>query len=76
MRIEVSVADLVMTNPVANRARHGMYSRILAAGEAVPPLVVEELAGGKLRVVDGNHRTQAARDVGVSRLVAFLLVRK
>lgn len=76
--IQVDPNELRMTNAAVNRERYGMYRRMLRAGDAVPPLVVENIGGrGErvLRILDGNHRTQAALDLGKRRLPALLLTR-
>ena len=58
--IEVDARQLLQTNPIANQTRFSMYKQMLRAGDTVPPLVVEEVGSGLLRVIDGNHRMLAA----------------
>ena len=73
--ITVDARGLMMSNAVVNQERYGMYKRMLRAGDKVPPLVVEDISASgapSLRVIDGNHRTQAALDVKEYKLQAFL----
>ena len=67
----VSVPLLVKTNLAVNRERYDLYKRMLSAGDDVPPIVVEPM-GDAFRILDGNHRTQAAMDVNVFFLPALL----
>ena len=70
--IRVDARKLELANAVVNRERYRMYRKMLQAGDAVPPLIVENVGGAKLRVIDGNHRTQAALDAKRYRLPALL----
>jgi hypothetical protein len=74
-RITVGIGDLVLTNLVVNQARYKLYSQMLSAGDAVPVLVVEKVGGGKLRVIDGNHRAAAALEAGIQEMEAIALER-
>ena len=70
--IAVDARELERSNVVMNKARYEMYRQMLLSGATVPPLVVTELVGGTLRILDGNHRTQAAIDARQYSLPALL----
>lgn len=72
--IDVEIKKAALTNSVMNKWRYKMYRRMLKAGEPLPPLVVVRDPTGHLRIVDGNHRAQAAMDEGVKTLVAVEIV--
>ena len=63
---------VVHRNPVRNLDRFAMYAAILQAGEPVPPILVDPL-GDNFYISDGNHRTFAARQVGVEWLAGLVV---
>lgn len=70
VRVPTALRQVEHANGVRSQARYGLYTRMLAAGEPVPPILVER-RGGRWFIWDGNHRTHAAREVGVPFLVGL-----
>lgn len=68
--VPTSEAVVVHANGVRNYDRYDLYRAILGAGEPAPPIYVEPL-GASFYIKDGNHRTYAARAVGVTHLVGI-----
>ncbi len=58
------------TNMAVNKARLRLYRRMLSAGEKLPPVVVKR-SGSGWRLLDGNHRLEAARALGHAKLPAL-----
>jgi 8-oxo-dGTP pyrophosphatase MutT (NUDIX family) len=58
------------TNMAVNRPRLQLYRRMLGAGEKLPPVVVQR-SGEGWRLLDGNHRLEAARALGHKQLHAL-----
>ncbi len=72
--LRIKLDDIVTTtNGPVNAARHSLYSKMLAAGDKVPHIVVSKLPSGKYRVVDGSHRYFAAKETGTTDLPAYEL---
>lgn len=70
VRVPTALHAVEHANGVRSAARHALYKRMLASGEPVPPIAVER-RGARWFIWDGNHRTFAARDVGVPFLVGL-----
>jgi minimal CRISPR polymerase domain/ParB-like nuclease domain len=69
--LRVPVASLSGGNSAGavNKDRLALYRKILAAGDEVPPVVVQR-AGEGYRLLDGTHRAAAAQAQGVEDLPA------
>ena len=69
--IKVPLADpgLQGSNMAVNQDRLRLYRRMLSAGDRLPPVVVQR-AGQGWKLLDGNHRLEAARALGHSQLHA------
>jgi hypothetical protein len=65
-------ARVIHANGIRNHDRYRLYLAMLRAGEPVPPIFVE-LRGSRYHILDGNHRTHAARDAGVTSLVGMIV---
>jgi hypothetical protein len=70
LAVPTDEARVIHANGIRNHARYELYVAMLEAGEPVPPIFVER-RGGLFHIRDGNHRTYAARRVGVRELVAL-----
>lgn len=70
--VKVPVAALIQRNPPVNRDRLDFYTNMLAAGDELPPIVVERHGPDQWYVVDGNHRMNAAKLKGHKELDAVI----
>lgn len=70
VRVPAALEAVEHANGVKSPSRYALYRRMLAAGEPVPPILVEH-RGDRWFIWDGNHRTHAARDAGVPFLVGI-----
>ncbi len=70
VQVPTALAEVEHANGVRSASRYALYRRMLASGEPVPPVLVER-RGPRWFIWDGNHRTHAARDVGVPLLVGI-----
>jgi ParB-like chromosome segregation protein Spo0J len=43
---------------------------------ALPPIVVEQMSNGKFKILDGNHRDEAARLLEITNLPAYVITQK
>jgi hypothetical protein len=69
--VPTNETQVVHANGIRNHDRYDLYRAMLSAGEPVPPIYVERL-GARFYIRDGNHRTFAARAVGVPCLIGLL----
>jgi ParB-like chromosome segregation protein Spo0J len=49
------------------------YAAILKAGVELPPIVVKARNDGVFQILDGNHRTEAARRLGRSEIAVKVI---
>jgi len=70
--VSTEASRVVHGNGIRNYDRYEMYRSMLGAGEPVPPILVEP-NGDQWRIPDGNHRTHAARSLGVPALLGLVL---
>lgn len=71
----LAVAAIVDAPRNANRMDDVRWVKLREAIKAdgfLQPVLVRELAGGKYEIVDGHHRTRAARELGLSHLPAIV----
>lgn len=69
IQVPVDEPSLQGSNMAVNKDRLRLYRRMLAAGDRLPPVVVQKSNQG-WRLLDGNHRLEAARALGHKRLHA------
>jgi 8-oxo-dGTP pyrophosphatase MutT (NUDIX family) len=69
---QVPVKIAIPHNRVVNHNRLDVYRRMLQAGDSVPP-IVGRYESGKFRLLDGSHRLEAARQLGVKYLPAMVI---
>lgn len=69
-RIKVPVNQPTGSNMAVNKDRLNLYTRMAAAGDRLPPVVVRRNGLG-YSLVDGNHRQAAAQKAGLTHLDAF-----
>lgn len=71
----LAVAAIVDAPRNANRMDDVRWEKLKSAIRAdgfLQPVLVRELAGGRYEIVDGHHRTRAARELGMSHLPAIV----
>lgn len=61
------------SNMPVNKDRLSLYTRMLRAGDDVPPVVVRRAGPDSYYLIDGNHRQAAAQATGRKELRAYLL---
>lgn len=69
VHVPVDEPSLSGGNMALNKDRLRLYRRMLAAGDRLPPVVVQP-SGTGWRLLDGNHRLEAAKALGIKRLHA------
>lgn len=69
IKVPVDEPTLSGSNMAVNKDRLRLYKRMLAAGDRLPPVVVQKSNQG-WRLLDGNHRLEAARALGHKQLHA------
>lgn len=69
----VHIDTIDTLNPVYNQHRYDLYRRIYRAGDQPPRILLRPTGNGRYIAVDGNHRTIAARALGIKKMRAYIL---
>lgn len=68
----VRIADVGGYNTANNKTRIELYKKMLASGEELPPVVLRYDEHG-LSLLDGNHRQEAAKQIGTEYIKAVVV---
>lgn len=73
--VRIPLARISDSNRVYNKRRYNLYARMAQDGDPLPPVAVQN-DGRQYRLLDGNHRLNAAHKAGLTHLVGYEVVDK